>query len=154
MSPVSRLHHVGIPVASIERSQPWYEEVLGIIVNGLTSDGSGEVISEILEVQDADVHAVFLSVGDHAMVELLEYRSPTPKPFAARNCDVGVLHACFETDDVHAVHEALLAKGAHVNGPPMEITEGPLAGWWFCYFRDPDGIQLELLQQPKRPVSA
>jgi catechol 2,3-dioxygenase-like lactoylglutathione lyase family enzyme len=151
MTSINKLHHVGIPVSNMERSLAWYEDVLGIVAANISGAGSGEVLSQMLEVPGADLRGVFIKVGDHVMFELLQYNSPAPEPYALRNCDVGAVHICFEVDDIHAAHEQLKASGVHINHAPVPLdgTGGDLDGYWFCYFRDPDGVQLELMQVPK-----
>jgi methylmalonyl-CoA epimerase len=151
MASPQKLHHVGIPVSDLERSAQWYEDVLGVVSANIAGAGSGEVLSQVLEVPDADLRAAFVKVGDHTMFELLQYNSPAPEPYTLRNSDVGAIHICFEVDDIQAAHDQLKAKGVHINHPPVPLdgTGGDLDGYWFCYFRDPDGVQLELMQEPR-----
>jgi catechol 2,3-dioxygenase-like lactoylglutathione lyase family enzyme len=147
---VKRLHHVGIPVESIEKSRPFYEKVLGLVDTGIRAGGSGEVIAEALRVQDADVNVMFMRVGEHVVVELLEYAEPKGEPYTLRNCDVGALHLCFETDDIEAAYEELREAGVQLHHEPIALgpESGGLAGYKFLYFRDPDGITLEFFELP------
>jgi catechol 2,3-dioxygenase-like lactoylglutathione lyase family enzyme len=47
-----------------------------------------------------------------------------------------------------------LRRGVLFRNPPVAITEGTNAGGFACYFEDPDGITLELLQpSPERVAS-
>src|SRR5579872_4757084 len=68
------VQHIGIPVSNLERSLEWYAKVLGI-VETFRVDGSGPEVSELLQVEKADLTAVFLRVGD-LFIELLEHRNP------------------------------------------------------------------------------
>jgi catechol 2,3-dioxygenase-like lactoylglutathione lyase family enzyme len=53
--------------------------------------------------------------------------------------------------DIHARHERMVEQGVVFRNPPVEITEGANTGGFACYFHDPDGITLELLQpSPER----
>ncbi|HEY5332962.1 MAG TPA: VOC family protein, partial [Solirubrobacterales bacterium] len=108
----------------------------------------GEVLDRALEVDGVQVRAAFIKVGDHMMIELIEHQAQDPQPFTLRNCDVGAMHVGFDVDDIHAVHDQLKEKGVHINAEPVQLdgTGGRLDGLWFCYFRDPDGLQLELIQ--------
>jgi catechol 2,3-dioxygenase-like lactoylglutathione lyase family enzyme len=143
----SRLHHIGIPVSDLERSIAWYVEVLGLVLNK-RAPSSGEALSLAVQVPEARMNVAFLSVGDHVLIELLEYTQPRGKPFALGNNDVGAVHVCFEVDDIRAAHSELTAAGITFNHPPIELgpDAGDLEGYWFVYFRDPDGVQLELFQ--------
>ena len=61
--------------------------------------------------------------------------------------NAGNAHLCLVTEDIHADFERLRACGVP-HPEPVQIPWGPYAGGWACYFRDPDGISIELLQAP------
>jgi catechol 2,3-dioxygenase-like lactoylglutathione lyase family enzyme len=143
--PVAGVHHVGITVSDLDRSLEWYGRILGLM-ESMRSGGSGPEVSEIMQVPDADVTAVFLRVGD-VFVELLQHK-PSGRPFDRRNDDTGAVHVCFLVDDVDAAYAALKEEGVSLNAPPLHPTEGALEGWGVIYFRDPDGIQLECFSPP------
>ena len=48
--------------------------------------------------------------------------------------------------DIHERHERMVEAGVVFRNPPVAITEGANKGGYACYFHDPDGITLELLQ--------
>jgi catechol 2,3-dioxygenase-like lactoylglutathione lyase family enzyme len=142
-----RLHHIGIPVSDLERSIAWYERVLGLALNK-RAQSSGAGVALAVEVPEAQMNVAFLAVGDHLLLELLEYTHPRGRPYDLANCDVGAVHVCFEVDDILAAYADLTAAGIAFNHAPIELgpDAGNLEGYWFAYFRDPDGIQLELFQ--------
>lgn len=154
MSKVTRMHHIGVPVSDLARSVRWYEDVLGIAPNGVTISATNPAIGAVVEVENASMRASFALAGDNVLLELIQYDSPQPRPFTGRNCDVGVMHLCFEVDDLDAAHRELVDRGVHVNAEPVVLQDGdgveagPLAGTKILYLRDPDGIQLELFQLP------
>ena len=47
---------------------------------------------------------------------------------------------------------ALQAKGVTFYSDVNVVDEGPLAGWRWCYFSDPDGLALELVKDVARKV--
>jgi catechol 2,3-dioxygenase-like lactoylglutathione lyase family enzyme len=142
-----RLHHIGIPVSNLEKSIAWYSEILGLVANK-AAPSSGEAISLAVEIPSAEMNVAFLAVGDHLLLELLEYTNPRGIPYTLRNCDVGAVHVCFQVDDILQTYGEMSKIGVKFNHPPIELGEdsGELAGYWFAYFRDPDGVQLELFQ--------
>jgi catechol 2,3-dioxygenase-like lactoylglutathione lyase family enzyme len=143
----SGLHHVGVPVSNMDRSLAFYKDVLGFTEVGIVVEAAGEALEGPLQVENPSLKAVFLQSGDLTL-ELIEYYSPEMAPYTTRNCDVGAVHVCLLVEDIQAVHQTLLDAGVSVNAPPLKLEEGDLAGHSFCYFRDPDGIQLELFQRP------
>ena len=154
MTTVARMHHIGVPVSDLARSMRWYEDVLGTEPNGVTISASNPAIGAVVEVGNASMRASFVLAGDNVLLELIQYDNPRPKPFTGRNCDVGVMHLCFEVDDLDAAHRDLVGRGVHVNAAPVVLQDGdgvdagPLAGTKILYLRDPDGIQLELFELP------
>lgn len=62
---------------------------------------------------------------------------------------VGLHHLCFEVASREVVDERarwLEAQGAVIESPPREYSYSP--GYYAVFFRDPDGIKLELLHRP------
>jgi catechol 2,3-dioxygenase-like lactoylglutathione lyase family enzyme len=146
------IHHVGVPVRSMERSLAWYKEVFGLEPTAVI-ESEGEDTSRAVQLENARVTAAFLNVGN-TVLELLEYRNPIGDDFKVdggfrmRNCDVGCIHIALQVDDIASAHATLVEKGAEFSSPPAEIPDGELAGIKFAYFRDPDGVQFELFELP------
>jgi catechol 2,3-dioxygenase-like lactoylglutathione lyase family enzyme len=141
------MHHVGIPVRSIERSLEWYREMFDLEPSFIAS-AEGPELSQTVQLEDARLRFAFLELGN-TVLELLEYESPVGEDFALRNCDVGAAHICFEVQDVEATYEQLRARGANFSIKPTPVLGGVLEGDWCCYMRDPDGIQIELWQRAR-----
>ncbi|MEU1884827.1 VOC family protein [Micromonospora sp. WMMD987] len=156
MSRVTRVNHIGVPVSNLARSMRWYEDVLGIAPNGVTISASNPALGAVVEVENPSMRASFALAGDNVLLELIQYDTPRPRPFSGRNCDVGVIHLCFEVDDLEAAHRELVERGVHVNADPVVLGDGEgmdvgaLAGTKILYLRDPDGIPLELFELPDR----
>jgi catechol 2,3-dioxygenase-like lactoylglutathione lyase family enzyme len=143
---LSGVQHVGVPVRSLEHSLAFYRDAFGIEPRFIaTSSGAGT--SRLVGVPDAEMDFAFLDLGN-TVLELLEYTNPQGQDYDRRNCDVGATHVAFEVADVEAAYQELSAKGIEFSGPPLHIEEGPLAGCVTAYFKDPDGIQLEIFQLP------
>jgi len=145
-----KVHHVGIPVSDLEASIKWYTTVIGAADTGIRGGGGGDVLSEAVRVEDAEVQAAFLRMGD-LILELIEYKSPKSKPGQISNNDIGALHLCFQVDDIEEAVEKLKGSGASLHHEPVPLDEsaGDLAGYTFMYFTDPDGISIELFQVPE-----
>ncbi|MBW4703788.1 VOC family protein [Micromonospora sp. RL09-050-HVF-A] len=155
MLKVTRMNHIGVPVSDLDRSVRWYEDVLGVAANGVTISADNAALGAVVEVENPAMRAVFSLAGDNVLLELIQYDRPVPKPFEGRNCDVGVMHLCFEVDDMDAAVRHLRERGVHLNADPVILASGDgihvgeLAGTKILYLRDPDGIQLELFELPR-----
>jgi catechol 2,3-dioxygenase-like lactoylglutathione lyase family enzyme len=139
------IHHIGIPVRSIERSLAWYAELFGFDPD-FVEISEGPETSQTVQLEDVRLRFAFLPVTG-AILEFLEYEHPRGRDFELRNCDVGAIHVCLEVDDIERVYEALRGRGVEFSIGPTTL-HGAVEGHRCCYFRDPDGIQLELWQRP------
>jgi len=145
MTALKGVHHVGVPVRSIERSLAWYRDLFGLEPD-FVALAEGPDLERTVQLDGARLRFAFLHLGG-CQLELLEYEQPIGEDFRLRNCDVGAVHICFEVDDIDRVYDELRAKGVEFSIEPARVQGGVLEGHRYCYFRDPDGIQLELWQR-------
>jgi catechol 2,3-dioxygenase-like lactoylglutathione lyase family enzyme len=144
MPPIGDVHHVGITVRDLEESLQWYEHVFDV-QREFVVHSTGSQLARAVGVPDADLRFAFLRLGS-CVVELLHYDNDRDDAFHRSNADVGSAHICIEVPDLRARYEDLKAKGVEFFTEPLHIDEGPLAGSWFVYFKDPNGVTLELSQ--------
>jgi catechol 2,3-dioxygenase-like lactoylglutathione lyase family enzyme len=149
--------HFSFTVGDIERSVDWYTRVLGLALvhrqrqeNEYTPVLVG-IPGAVLEVAQFAVPGVPPARSTH-MLELVEYVSPRADQLVEWGTNtVGCGHLALLVTDIHARHERMLAQGVAFRNPPVAITAGANVGGFACYFHDPDGITLELLQpSPQR----
>ncbi len=94
----------------------------------------------------ARLRQVSLWVGEHTNLEAIEYGStPEDNDSPPPNNHLGAEHVCFLVDNVKARKAELEAKGVEFSDINV-VDEGPLAGWRWVYFSDPDGLALELVE--------
>ena len=147
MSTFGDMHHVGITVKDLERSLQWYEHVFGL-TREFVAHGSGPALSTAVGVPDAELSFGFLRLGS-CVIELLSYDNPREEDFTRSNADVGSAHVCIDVPDLDAAYADLRGKGVDFLAPPLLIEDGPLKGCSFAYFKDPDGVTLELFETPQ-----
>jgi catechol 2,3-dioxygenase-like lactoylglutathione lyase family enzyme len=101
----------------------------------------------------ARIKYAFLDLGN-TRIELNQYEIPEGRhDFDLRACDSGAAHICFQVDDVAAAYAELLASGIEFFSPPIHLDDSfkELAGISYVYFRDPDGVLLQLYELPASP---
>jgi glyoxylase I family protein len=128
------VHHVDLVVSSIERSLPFYRELLG----PLGWHGIGEVEGERGET-------IWYLSGRETAIGLREAQTPGTFDRYA----LGLHHLAFEVASRMVVDERaewLRSAGAEIESEPQEYTYMP--GYYAVFFYDPDGIKLEILHVP------
>jgi catechol 2,3-dioxygenase-like lactoylglutathione lyase family enzyme len=138
--------HMCFTVEDLDRSLKFYRDVLGLkVVFVEESEASRDDRSETLGVAKSRLKLALLLAGD-TRIELIEYLTPKGRPYDRVNCDIGTGHIAFTVEDIDASYQGLLAQGVRFTAPPATIPAGPMKGWRWTYFFDPDGISLELIQ--------
>ncbi len=142
------VHHAGVTVRDLDRSLAWYQEMFDVepTVHVRSTEPVAAEIGEAIGVPGAFLSYAFLPIGS-GLLELIEYHDPVGGDYELSNNDVGAMHVAFRVDDVVAQYEYMKARGAHFRHPPI-VLDGDLEGVVFAYSSDPDGIQVELWQEP------
>jgi glyoxylase I family protein len=142
------VHHVGLVVRDLDRSIWFYHDLLGLpFANEPTPWFDGPELSKGVGVPDASLRQVSLWVGERSTMELIEYGNrPETSTESVPNNYLGAAHVCFKVADVRATKAELEAKGVTFYSDVNVVDSGPLAGWRWVYFSDPDGLALELVE--------
>jgi catechol 2,3-dioxygenase-like lactoylglutathione lyase family enzyme len=142
------VHHVGLVVSNLDRSIYFYHDILGLpFANEPTEWFSGPELERGVGVPGARLRQTSLWVGENSTMELIEYANrPADNTDHIPNHHLGAAHVCFKVEDIRAKKAELEAKGVEFYSEVNVVDEGPLAGWRWCYFSDPDGLALELVE--------
>ena len=132
------VQHIDLVVSSIERSLPFYRELLAPLGYHRISEVEGERGETIWYLSGPDV-----AIG------LREAQSKGASGAAHDRYSVGVHHIAFEAWSKAAVDERaewLVERGAEIESGPEEYAYQP--GYYAVFFYDPDGIKLEIVHIP------
>jgi glyoxylase I family protein len=130
------VHHVDLVVSSIERSLPFYTELLG----PLGYHRVGEVEGERGET-------IWYISGPGTSIGLREAQTEEDEPYDRYR--IGLHHLAFEAESRAQVDERaawVQAQGVGLESEPQEYTYIP--GYYAVFFYDPDGLKLEIVYVP------
>jgi catechol 2,3-dioxygenase-like lactoylglutathione lyase family enzyme len=130
------VHHVDLVVSSIERSLPFYRELLG----PLGWHRVGEVEGERGET-------IYYLSGPGTSIGLREALSESGE--LVDRYRVGLHHVGFEAASRAVVNERanwLREHGAEIESGPEEYAYS--MGYYAVFFYDPDGMKLEIVHVP------
>lgn len=125
-----RVHHIAIIGADYARSRHFYAGILGL-----------PVIREVYRAE-RDSWKCDLQLGN-AQIELFSF--PDPPARASRPEACGLRHLAFSVADLDAEVARLEALG--VACEPIRVD--PHTDRRFTFFQDPDGLPLELYEEPR-----
>lgn len=134
------VHHVDLVVSSIERSLPFYRDLLGPL--------GWHVISE---VEGERGETIWYLSGPGTAIGLREAQSAGGVDRYA----LGLHHLAIEVSSRGIVDERadwVRAAGGEIESEPREY--GYLPGYYAVFFHDPDGIKLEILHVPDLGLAA
>lgn len=122
------IDHVAIITSDYEKSKRFYTELLGL-----------EIIQETYRAE-RDSYKLDLKIGD-SEIELFSFPNP-PKRVNAPEA-AGLRHLSFAVENVDEAVAALNEKGIETE----TIRTDPTTGKKFIFFKDPDGLPLELYEK-------
>ena len=130
------VHHVDLVVSSIERSLPFYRDLLGPLGwHGVS------------EVQGERGETIWYLWGPGARSDCARHRRESDGPYDRYR--VGLHHLALEAVSRSVVNERadwLRGQGAEIESGPEEYWYQP--GYYAVFFYDPDGVKLEIVHVP------
>lgn len=126
------VHHMALICSDVERTIQFYQDVCGF------------PLVELMENRDykGSTH-LFFDIGNDNLLAFFDFPGLGLKP--GIEALGGVQHIAISTtpENLERVKAALEAKGVAYLGPDRGVTTS-------IYFKDPDGIQIELIAEPLR----
>jgi len=131
------VHHVDLVVSSIDRSLPFYRDLLGPLG-----------FHRIGEVEGERGETIYYLSGPGSSIGLREATTARAEP--VDRYAVGLHHLALEAVSRSAVDERaawLRAQEAEIESGPQEYAYS--LGYYAVFFYDPDGIKLEIVHIPR-----
>lgn len=128
------LHHIAIICRDYARAKAFYVDILGL-----------QVIAEQYRAE-RDSYKLDLALPDGKRIELFSFPNPPPRPSYPEAC--GLRHLAFAVSDLDTVVSRLAQHG--IASEPIRVDTH--CHCRFTFFKDPDGLPLELYEVIAMPV--
>jgi catechol 2,3-dioxygenase-like lactoylglutathione lyase family enzyme len=144
-------HHVSFSVTDIEKTVHFYRDVLGLSLRSRSQneyEGLGTALFGTkwgLNHPHADLQIAVMELGG-SRIEFIQYKDPASQPYHMNPSIAGSAHLAIRVDDIVAERKRLEGLGVEFHAPINIFRETGQPEWKWCYFRDPDGICLELVE--------
>ncbi len=142
--------HIGLTVTDLERSIAFYRDTLGLRFEGeLTMEG--EATDRLFGREGVRARVAYLKGSESLLsppVELIQFLSHQPEQQPTDLFRTSVSEICFATEDIWEEYRRLLALGVEFLSEPQlfDFRKDGFGQSLAVYFKDPDGIILELIQ--------
>lgn len=147
---IKEIAHIGLTVSDLDTSIAFYRDVLGLRYQGKMTM-SGESTDKLFEHKNCVAHVAYLNGSDEIYappIELIQFDNPTVTRASSSLFQTSVSEVCFAVKDIDATYNRLLSEGvAFISEPQLfDLTEQGFGKSKAVYFKDPDGIILELIE--------
>ncbi len=140
--------HIGLTVTDLDRSVLFYKDVLKLdYVGEMTMQGSETDL--LFGDDDLTVRIAYLKAKQGGPeIELIEFVDKAIAKDKASLFKTSISELCFEVDDIEAWYAHLQKHHVEILSKPQlfDSTEYGFGKSKALYFKDPDGIILELIQ--------
>ena len=151
------VEHVGMTVKDLETSIRFYTALLGgaPIDRASWLGKDAEYVADLLGQPGLTMDAAFFKLpGSNLILEICQFhniKDGVGSP--VRHYQTGGSHLGFYVDSIDAVMDRLREAGTELLSKPVAIQFGPYKGRGgrSVLFRDPDGINLQLMEITGRP---
>jgi catechol 2,3-dioxygenase-like lactoylglutathione lyase family enzyme len=137
-----------VTVADMDRAIMFWTSLLGTAEHN-RAVLQGPQLGTLTGYPGIHIESCWVDLPGGVALELLRYLDRDDAPYDPGTAHPGNVHVCLHVDDMDAAHAHAVACGAAaVGGGPIDVAAGPRAGTRLAYLRDPDGVTIELVQEP------
>ena len=147
---IKEIVHIGVSVTDLDRSVHFYRDILGLKYMGEIVM-EGEETDKLFNHPNTKARIAYLNGSDKintAPVELIQFVGNKIKEEPSDLFKTSISEICFIVDDIDEVYNHLIKNNVECLSEPQyfDFTKYGFSKSKALYFKDPDGIILELMQ--------
>ena len=142
--------HIGITVSDMDKSIKFYTDILKLKYSGELLM-QGEETDLLFGLKNCKVRVAYLNANDNITappIELIQFLNSNAKNNKASLTKASISEVCFMVDNIDDMYNYLIQNNIECLSPPQtfDFTKYGFGKSKAIYFKDPDGIILELMQ--------
>ena len=147
---VGRIYHVGLTVSDLDKSIAFYRDILGLKYQGEIMM-VGEGTDKMFQKKNCKARVAYLNGSENIEtppVELIQFVDSEIHKEQSDLFMTSISAVCFYTDDIDSVYRTLIENHVECLSEPQyfDFRADGFGESRAFYFRDPDGIILEMMQ--------
>ncbi len=149
----NRVAHIGLTVKDIDRSLKFYTEILGFHPAG-ELEMQGKETDKLFKMKNCKIRVAYLKVKEelsYPTIELIQFLNHDIEIRENKLTSTSISELCFEVEDIDGIYQKLLNNRVECLSEPQtfDFLEYGFSKSKAIYFKDPDGIILELIENIK-----
>lgn len=148
---ISNILHIGLTITNMEQSIKFYKDILGLKFIGEIFMESKE--TDILFAREnCKAHISYLNGSDDIIsppIELIQFVNDDAEQDICSLHKTSISEVCFKVDNIDTMYRHLLDNNVKCLSSPQlfDFTKYGFGKSKALYFKDPDGIILELIEE-------
>lgn len=147
---IREVMHIGITVSNMEKSIHFYKDILGLTFKcGAMMEGKETDL--LFNMKGVKVKIAYLNGSDNIIappIELLQFINEEAKKDTSQLNKISISEICFRVENIDEMYKHLIKNNVECLSEPQyfDFENYGFGKSKALYFRDPDGIILELME--------
>ncbi|WP_288694891.1 VOC family protein [uncultured Brachyspira sp.] len=147
---IREVMHIGITVSNIEKSIHFYKDILGLTFK-CEAMMEGKETDLLFNMKGVKVKIAYLNGSDNIIappIELLQFINEEAKKDTSQLNKISISEICFRVENIDEMYKHLIKNNVECLSEPQyfDFENYGFGKSKALYFRDPDGIILELME--------
>lgn len=147
---IREVMHIGITVSNIEKSIHFYKYILWLTFKG-EAMMEGKETDLLFNMKGVKVKIAYLNGSDNIIappIELLQFINEEAKKDTSQLNKISISEICFRVENIDEMYKHLIKNNVECLSEPQyfDFENYGFGKSKALYFRDPDGIILELME--------